>query len=124
VRVLGALAGLCLLTAPGPVLAQTYAADFALAVQRCWVIDVISEASDIAVTLAFSMRPDGTVGPGSVKMVSASAGSKAAIDQAFQSARRALLRCQGSDGYNLPVAEHAQWKDVEMSFDPHEWRRE
>lgn len=119
-RVLGALAGLSLFTAPETVLAQTYAADFALAVQLCWEFDVNSEASDIAVTLAFSMRPDGTVVPGSVQMISASAGSNAAVDQAFQSARRALLRCQGSEGYNLPIAEYAQWRDVEMTFDPHQ----
>ncbi|MBY6118053.1 hypothetical protein [Mameliella alba] len=79
-----ALAVLCLMAAPGTVLAQSYAAEFAQAVERCWVIDVNSEAADIGVTLAFSVLPDGRIQPDSVHLIRASSGSKAAIDRAFQ----------------------------------------
>ncbi|GGF70263.1 hypothetical protein CDZ96_15425 [Mameliella alba] len=76
-----ALAVLCLMAAPGTVLAQSYAAEFAQAVERCWVIDVNSEAADIGVTLAFSMLPDDRIQPDSVHLVRASSGSKAAHRQ-------------------------------------------
>lgn len=119
-----ALAVLCLMAAPGTVLAQSYAAEFAQAVERCWVIDVNSEAADIGVSLAFSMLPDGRIQPDSVHLVRASSGSKAAMERAFQSAGRVVLRCQWGGGYDLPASDYARWKVVEMTFDPHELRLE
>ena len=42
---------------------------------------------------------------------------EAAIAAAYQSARRAILRCE-KDGYVLPADKYEQWKEVEMTFDP------
>ncbi|MGP6087331.1 cell envelope biogenesis protein TolA [Antarctobacter jejuensis] len=93
-----------------------------LAVQACWVVDVGSEASNITVTLGMEMDRDGRVVPNSINMVGASQGSSAAIDIAFQAARRAVLRCQGNDGYDLPAEKFDQWRDIEMTFNPEEMR--
>lgn len=89
-----------------------------LAVQACWVVDVGSEASNITVTVGFEMEQDGRVVQSSLKMVNASQGSAAAVQTAFQVARRAVLRCQGSDGYGLPAEKYDQWREIEMTFNP------
>lgn len=89
-----------------------------LAVQACWVVDVGSEASNITVTVGIEMDPDGKVVPGSVKMVGASEGGAAAVQTAFQAARRAVLRCQGGEGYGLPPEKFEQWREIEMTFNP------
>ena len=64
-------------------------------------------------------RPPGgsVVGAG----VKRAGGSGSAAETAFQSARRAILRCQG-DGYNLPPEKFDQWKRVEMTFNPESMR--
>lgn len=92
-----------------------------LAVQSCWVVDVGSQASNVTVTLAMQMDRDGKVVPGSLKMVGSSGGSGAAVETAFQSARRAVLRCQ-KEGYDLPAAKFEQWKEIEMTFNPADMR--
>ncbi|MGR3684765.1 MAG: energy transducer TonB, partial [Paracoccaceae bacterium] len=41
----------------------------------------------------------------------------AAARQAFEAAKRAIIRC-GSRGYDLPQEKYSQWQDIEMTFDP------
>ena len=81
------------------------------------MVDVGSQSANVTVTVAFDMEPSGRVVGSSLRMLSASGGDGAAVDTAFQSARRAILRCQG-DGYNLPAEKYEQWKSVEMTFNP------
>jgi len=57
------------------------------------------------------------VEPADVMLQSVSADDENLRNEAFEPARRAVLRCQG-DGYALPTEKHAFWRDIEMRFDP------
>ena len=102
---------------PGPPMTAGERDALRLAVQACWVVDVGSESANVTVTLGAEMTPEGRVVDGSLALLEASGGSDAAVQTAFQSARRALLRCQG-DGYDLPPEKYPQWQRVEMVFNP------
>lgn len=86
------------------------------AVSQCWVVDQSADWGNVVVTVGFSLTQEGKVS-GDVRLQNASAGSEDAVKQAFESARRAILRCQSS-GYPLPLASYEYWKDVELTFDP------
>ena len=89
-----------------------------LAIQQCWNIGTLStEAQQVTVTVGFSMTPSATIEQGSVYIVDSSAGSDGAITQAFQAARRAIIRCD-RDGYGLPPEKYEAWRDVEITFNP------
>lgn len=93
-----------------------------LSVQRCWNVGALSsEALGVTVTVAFSMNPDATPEAGSLRMAGASGGSDAAARQAYETARRAILRC-GADGFDLPSEKYEQWRDIEMVFNPESMR--
>ena len=53
----------------------------------------------------------------SLKFVSSTGGDENAKMQAFQAARRAVLRCQ-RDGYDLPQEKYLQWQKIQFTFDP------
>ena len=67
------------------------------------------------VRLSVEMLDNGKVTTDSIKLVSGKNGSEKQIKKAFQSARRAILRCQG-DGYDLPLEKYLMWRCVEMEF--------
>jgi len=54
---------------------------------------------------------------GDIRLVGATGGSDEQARAAFQSARRAILRC-GASGYDLPADKYDRWRDVEVTFDP------
>ena len=88
-----------------------------LAVSKCWNIGSLStEAQRTVVVVGFSLSREGKVA-GNLRLLSSSGGSAAAADQAFQAARRAILRC-GAKGYDLPADKYDQWKDIEITFNP------
>ncbi|WP_240705233.1 cell envelope biogenesis protein TolA [Pacificoceanicola onchidii] len=105
----------------GPPMTRGEREGLRLAVQECWVVDVGSQAANVTVTLAMEMGRDGRVISGSIDMIGASGGSGAAVDTAFQAARRAVLRCQ-KDGYDLPTEKYEQWRKIEMTFNPAQMR--
>jgi len=105
----------------GPPLSQGERDALRVAVQDCWVVDVGSQAANVTVTLAMSMARDGTVETNSLRLLSASGGDAQAAEVAFQAARRAILRCQ-KDGYDLPDEKYAQWREIEMTFNPEQMR--
>ncbi|MFP7571913.1 cell envelope biogenesis protein TolA [Marivita sp. S2033] len=108
-------------SAEGPPLTQGETDGFRVAVQECWLVDVGSEAANVTVTVGFDMDRSGKVVSSSLRMLNAQGGSGSAAETAFQSARRAILRCQG-DGYTLPAEKFDQWKTVEMTFNPENMR--
>ena len=57
----------------------------------------------------------------SIEMLSASGGSAAAARQAFEAARRAIIRC-GASGYDLPTEKYDRWRNIEMTFNPEKMR--
>ncbi|MFZ5965290.1 hypothetical protein ACOXXX_20290 [Thalassococcus sp. BH17M4-6] len=87
-----------------------------VAVQRCWVVDLSSEAANVRVTVRIVFDEAGRVS-GPIRMIEAEGGPQSAVDTAFQAARRAILRCQG-DGYDLPSEKYAQSREIEMTFNP------
>lgn len=89
---------------------------------NCWNVGALSaEAMRIAVTVEFEMTPDGIPVPESVRMIGNSGGSDTAIAQAYEAARRAVLRC-GATGYDLPIESYDHWHRIEITFDPDEMR--
>jgi hypothetical protein len=106
---------------PGPPMTAGEREALRLAVQECWVVDVGSESANVSVTVGMRMSPEGRVVDGTLQMLEASGGSEAAVRSAFQSARRAILRCQ-RDGYDLPPEKYARWQEIEMVFNPEEMR--
>jgi DhnA family fructose-bisphosphate aldolase class Ia len=67
--------------------------------------------------MAETGRPD----IASIRMLSHSGGSATAARQAFEAARRAIIRC-GADGFDLPREKYEQWRDIEMTFNPEKMR--
>lgn len=68
----------------------------------CWNVGALStEAMKISVTVAFEVK-DGMPVAASVRMVSSTGGSKGAVRQAFEAARRAVLRCGARGFQSLP----------------------
>ena len=104
--------------ASGPPLSQGEKDGFRVAVEACWNIGSLSsEASRTRVSVRFSMTPDGRVEANSLKMIDHSGGSDAAARQAYEAARRAVLRCQ-KDGYPLPAEKYNRWKTTIIDFNP------
>lgn len=108
--------------ASGPPLTQGEQDGLRLAVQQCWNVGALSsEALNTTVIIGFSMTPDAVPETGSLRMVRFSGGSEAAAQQAFDAARRAILRC-GATGFGLPSEKYDHWRDIEMTFNPESMR--
>ena len=100
----------------GPPMTGSERDAFRVALNACWVVDTGAASADVTVEVAFSLSRDGKVESGPT-LLSARGGNDAAQRAAFESARRAILRCQ-SGGYDLPDDKYGQWKDVVIEFDP------
>lgn len=103
-------------TASGPPLTGSEQDAFRLSVSSCWNVDPGAEWARVAVTLEFDLTPEGKV-DGDVRFVSATGGTDALAQTAFQTARRAVMIC-GSKGFNLPADKYDHWKQVVLTFDP------
>lgn len=109
------------LAAAGPPMTSGEKDALRIAVQNCWVVDPGSPAAKVTVTVAMSMTEQGKVADGSLKLKSSEGGDDQAAQVAFDAARRAILRCE-RDGFDLPVEKYAQWRDIEMTFNPEKMR--
>ncbi len=93
-----------------------------VAVQQCWNVGSLSsDALRTTVVVAVSMTEDGRPMNDSLRMLSYEGGSAEAARQAFESARRAIIRC-GANGFSLPRDKYDQWRDIEMTFNPENMR--
>lgn len=93
-----------------------------VAVSNCWNVGSLSSAAQrTTVVVSVSMLQDGRPNTESIRMVSSSGGSGEDARQAFEAARRAIIRC-GGDGYDLPADKYGQWQDIEMTFNPERMR--
>ena len=93
-----------------------------VAVSRCWNVGSLStDALGTTVVVAVSMSQDGKPINSSIRLMSSSGGPEAAARQAFETARRAIIRC-GARGYDLPVEKYGQWQEIEMTFNPERMR--
>ena len=83
----------------GPVYAEGMQTPLSKKVQSCWNTGALSSAAlRLTLHVAFDLQQQGDVDSGTIRLVSATGGSGAAVEQAFQAARRAIVRC-GVDGY-------------------------
>ncbi|MGD1881763.1 MAG: energy transducer TonB [Paracoccaceae bacterium] len=102
----------------GPPLSAGEKDALRVAVSSCWNVGSLSsEALRTTVVVDVAMNQDGTPQTGSIRMASFSGGSESAARQAFEAARRAIIRC-GARGFDLPVEKYGQWQEIEMTFNP------
>ncbi|MEM9640512.1 MAG: hypothetical protein AAGA19_03345 [Pseudomonadota bacterium] len=101
----------------GPPLTAGEVDGFKLAVSRCWRIpDGVENAADLTVIVSVDFGVDGRV-VGGPTLIEPANDSRPEIRTAFESARRAILRCAGG-GYDLPRDKYEQWKTLELVFEP------
>ena len=106
----------------GPPLTSGEKDAMRLAVSKCWNVGSLSTDSlQTVVVVGFSLTPDGKVVGGTLRMLDATGGTEASAKQAFEAARRAILRC-GGKGYTLPADKYEQWRDIEITFNPERMR--
>lgn len=75
-----------------PQMQQGRATPLSEDVQRCWNVGALSaEAVLVSVTVGLDLSRDGV--PSNMRLISHTGGSAAAADQAYGTARRAILRC-------------------------------
>ncbi len=93
-----------------------------VAVSSCWNVGSLStDALQTTVVVSMTMGKDGKPDNGSIRMLSSSGGSSSAAKQAFESARRAIIRCT-KGGYKLPIEKYSHWREIEMTFNPEKMR--
>ncbi len=93
-----------------------------VAVQNCWNVGSLSsEALRTTVVVSVTMGEDSRPVTSSIEMLSASGGSGSAAKQAYEAARRAIIRC-GAGGFDLPKDKYDHWRDIEMTFNPERMR--
>ena len=93
-----------------------------VAVSACWNTGSLStDALRTTVVVSVAMSEDGRPKTETIEMVGASGGSGDAARQAFEAARRAIIRC-GANGFGLPVDKYATWREIEMTFNPEKMR--
>lgn len=91
-------------------------------VQRCWNVGSLSsDALATTVVVSVEMTEDSKPVGNSIRMVSSSGGSAGAAAQAFEAARRAIIRC-GASGFDLPREKYDHWREIEMTFNPENMR--
>ncbi|XDA97475.1 energy transducer TonB [Sulfitobacter sp. LCG007] len=106
----------------GPPMTSGEKESLRVAVSSCWNVGSLSsEALKTTVVVTVGMNPDATPIAGSIRMTSSSGGSDASARQAFEAARRAIIRC-GAKGYGLPSEKYGQWQEIEMTFNPERMR--
>ncbi|GFE51490.1 cell envelope integrity/translocation protein TolA [Roseobacter cerasinus] len=109
-------------TPQGPPLTAGEKDSLRVAVQACWNVGSLStDALNTTVVVNVAMTQDGKPVASSIRMASSSGGSEQAARQAFEAARRAIIRC-GARGFDLPVDKYSQWQDIEMTFNPERMR--
>lgn len=93
-----------------------------VAINSCWNIGSLSTAAQrVKLVMRVEMNEDGTpIGP-SIEMTSYEDGDAAAAQQAFEAAKRAVVRgvrgCGGKPGYQLDPAKYGQWNVMNLTFD-------
>ncbi len=85
------------------------------AIRECWSVPIgIRNDSELKVTLGVELDRDGSV-MGSPSLIEPSSIETSEIRQAFNAARRAVMRCQP---YDLPVDKYEHWRSMEVVFNP------
>ena len=106
----------------GPPLTGGEKDAFLVDVRRCWNVGALSTAAlETKVVVRFELGQDGKPDVGSIRMTGFEGGNQSVANQAYETARRAIIRC-GVSGYNLPIEKYEQWKIVNITFNPENMR--
>lgn len=106
----------------GPPLTEGERDALRVAVSNCWNVGALStEGLGTTVVVAVELLEDGKPNAGSVRLVASEGGTDASARQAFETARRAIIRC-GARGFDLPADKYEHWKEIEMTFNPENMR--
>jgi len=106
----------------GPPLTSGEKDALRISVSSCWNVGSLStEALGTTVVVGVSLSQEGKPDVGTIRMLSSTGGSSTAAKQAFEAARRAIIRC-GAKGFQLPPEKYGQWRDIEMTFNPERMR--
>lgn len=99
----------------GPPMTGSETSGLVFAIQECWNVPVglENDASNI-ITMSIKLNLDGTL-EDEPRRIAPLSGSAAGILQAFEAARRALIRCQP---YDLPAEKYETWREIEIVFNP------
>ena len=85
------------------------------AISECWSVPIgIRYDSEFKVTLGVELDRDGHV-EGTPRLIEPGSIETSEMKQAFNAARRAVLRCQP---YDLPVDQYEHWRSMEVEFNP------
>jgi hypothetical protein len=90
------------------------------AINRCFAVGSLSTAATrVRLELRVEMSPDGR--PVTIELVGFSNGDETAANQAFQYAKRAVMRsvdgCSGGAGLTLDPAKYGEWNVMNLTFD-------
>ncbi len=106
----------------GPPLSSGERDALRVSVSNCWNVGSLSTAAlSTTVVVGVDMTEDGRPVSGSIRMLDFSGGPESAARQAFEAARRAIIRC-GARGFPLPVEKYDHWREIEMTFNPENMR--
>ena len=98
-----------------PPLSRSEEEGLRVQIQRCWGVGTLSpEAIRTVVVVAVEMGRDAKPIQSSIRLVGSEGGSDAAVNEAFEAARRAIIRC-GLQGYELDELKLPRL--VELTFD-------
>jgi hypothetical protein len=99
----------------GPPMTGAETSGLVFAIQECWNVPVgLENDSSNIITMGVKLNRDGTLEEEPRRLAPLS-GSAAGILQAFEAARRALIRCQP---YDLPAEKYETWREIEIVFNP------
>jgi hypothetical protein len=91
-------------------------------VLACWNVGSLSsDALMTSVTVGMTIAQDGIPDVTSIEMISFEGGTEASARQAYEVARRAIIRC-GATGFQLPPDKYEQWRNVSITFDAERMR--
>ena len=106
----------------GPPLTAGEKDGLRVAVQSCWNTGSLSsDALQTTVTVSFEMSEDARPIEATVRMLDSTGGTEGSAQQAYEAARRAIIRC-GARGFGLPAEKYASWRNVELTFNPENMR--
>ena len=109
-----------------PVLAEPLAEQFIrgmqLAIAECWNLGALSSAAlSTIVVVEMELTLDGKPVPNSIKMLGYSGEDERSAAVAFEAAVNAITGC-GAQGFELPKDQYANWRRVELTFNPEKMR--
>jgi hypothetical protein len=88
-----------------------------LGVQRCWNAPAdLRDAHELKVTLSAELAASGDVINASIRPIEPLPMPDARFQQLYEAGRRALIRC--SPYGDLPREKYAQWRNIEVVFNP------